>query len=189
MATKEIEGAHDLPRYITTIFNKLQQVLYGVSRQDANKTIIPDFALRYSHRAIARVNKEEENSEEQKRKTTTGIIKVSVLSHKRAKKCDPRLAWEMFHKIYHMYNDIKNKEETHVAFLLTIMSDHKDTNKVIETTVNSHENHHNEYPFQFQTIVPPDLHQIQLIATQVWNCDEIRFDPNGKWRKVVCTYK
>ena len=23
----------------------------------------------------------------------------------------------------------------------------------------------------------------------MWNCDEIGLDPNGKWRKVVCTYK
>ena len=37
--------------------------------------------------------------------------------------------------------------------------------------------------------VPPDLHQIQPTATQVWNCDEIGFDPNSKWQKVVCTYK
>ena len=38
-------------------------------------------------------------------------------------------------------------------------------------------------------IVPPNLHQIKPRATQVWNCDEIGFDPNGKWHKVVCTYK
>ena len=44
--------------------------------------------------------------------------------------CDPRLAWEMFHKIYHMYSDIKNKEETNAALLLTSMSDHEDINKV-----------------------------------------------------------
>ena len=138
---------------------------------------------------VGRVNKEEDNSEGQKRKTTTGIIKVLGLSHKRANQCDPRLAWDMFHNIYHMYSDINNKEEINAAFLLTSMSDHEDINKVSKTTVNSHENHHNEYPFQVRTIVPPDLHQIQPRATQVWNCDEIWFDPNGKWRKVVCTYK
>ena len=81
-----------------------------------------------------------------------------------------------------MYSNIKNKEEINVALLLTIMSDNEDINKVSETKLNSHENHH-------RTIVPPDLHQIQLRATQVWNCDEIGFDPNSKWHKVVCTYK
>ena len=88
----------------------------------------------------------------------------------------------MFHKIHHMYSDIKNKEEINVALLLTRMSDNEDINKVSETKLNSHENHH-------RTIVPPDLHQIQPRATQVWNCDEIGFEPNGKWPKVVCNYK
>ena len=71
----------------------------------------------------------------------TGKIKFSGLIHKRANKCDPRLAWEMFHKIYHIYSDIKNKEETNAAFLLTIMSYHKDINKVSKKTVKSHDNH------------------------------------------------
>ena len=71
-----------------------------------------------------------------------------------------------------MYIDIKNKEEINAAFLLTSMSDHKDINKVSETTVNSHENHHNGYNFQVRMIVPPDLHQIQPRATQVWKCDD-----------------
>ena len=88
----------------------------------------------------------------------------------------------MFHKIHHMYSDIKNKEETNAALLLNSMSDHKDINKVSKKTVNSNDNYHGK-------IVPPDLHQIQPKATPVWNCDEIGFDPNGKWRKVVCTYK
>ena len=60
------------------------------------------------------------------------------LSHKRAKKCGHRLVWEIFHMIYHMYSDIKNKEETNAALLLTIMSDHEDVNKASETTVNSY---------------------------------------------------
>ena len=110
MATTEIEGAHGLPRDTTTISDELQKVLHGVGRRDVAITITPDSALRYAHRLIARVNKEEENSEGQKRKTRTGIIKDSGLSHMRANQCDPRLAWEMFHKIYHMYSDIKNKE-------------------------------------------------------------------------------
>ena len=94
----------------------------------------------------------------------------------------------MFHKIYNMYSDIKNKEETNTDLLLTSMSNHKYINKVSETTVNSHDNHQNESPFRVGTIVPPNLHQIQPRAIQVWNCDEIGFDPNGKWHKVVCTY-
>ena len=95
----------------------------------------------------------------------------------------------MFQKIYLMYSDINNNKETNAALLLTIMSYYEDINKFSETKVTSHENHHNEYPFQVWTFSPPDLHQIQERATKVWNCDEIWLDPNGKWRKVVCTYK
>ena len=58
------------------------------------------------------------------------MIKFSGLSHKRAKQCDPNFAWEMFHHIYHMYSDINNKEEINAALLITIMADHKDTNRV-----------------------------------------------------------
>ena len=105
-------------------------MIYGVGCRYANNTITPESTLRYSHRVIACVNKEEDKSEGQRRKTRTGIIKVLVLIQKRAKKCDPRIAWEMLHKIHHMYSDIKNKEEKNTALLLTIMSDHKDTNKV-----------------------------------------------------------
>ena len=119
----------------------------------------------------------------------TGIIKVSDFSHKRVKQSDPNINWDMFHNIYHMYSDINNKEEKNAALLLTIISDHKDISKVIKTAVNSYDNHQNEFNFQLITIVPPNLRQIQLKSTQVWNCDEIGFDPNGKWHKVVCTDK
>ena len=110
MATTEIECARGLPRDTSTISNELQQLIYGVGRRDANNTITPESALRCARRVIARVNKEEENAEGQKRNTKTGIIKVLGLSRKRAKQCDPSLAWEMFHNIHHMYSDIKNKE-------------------------------------------------------------------------------
>ena len=63
------------------------------------------------------------------------MINVWGLLQKRTYKCDLRLAWEMFHKIYHMYSYIKNKEETNVDLLLTSMSDYEDINKVSETTV------------------------------------------------------
>ena len=49
------------------------------------------------------------------------MIKVFWLFHKREKQSDPRLAWFMFHKIYHRYSDINNKEERNSGMLLTIM--------------------------------------------------------------------
>ena len=59
MTTTEIEGAHGLPRDTNTIYDELKQVLHGVGRRYANKTITPDSALRYARRSIGRVNKEE----------------------------------------------------------------------------------------------------------------------------------
>ena len=32
------------------------------------------------------------------------------------------------------------------------------------------------------------LNEIQSRATQVWNCDEIGFDPYGNWNKVIFSY-
>ena len=122
------------------ISDELQQVLHGVGHQYSNKTIKSRSVLRYSYRVIAPVNKEEENTEGKKRKMKKGTMNVSGLFHKRSKKSDPGLAWEMFHKIYHMYSNIKNKEETNEALMLTSMSDQKDTNKVSETTVKLNDN-------------------------------------------------
>ena len=84
------DGRHE---ELPTISDELQQVLYGVGRRDANNTITPESALRYAHRVIASVNKEEDNADGHKRNKRTGIIKVSGLSHKRAKQCGPSLAW------------------------------------------------------------------------------------------------
>ena len=61
LETIELEGAHGLPRYTCTISDERQQVLYGVGRQDVNNTITPASVLRYTHRVIARANKEEDN--------------------------------------------------------------------------------------------------------------------------------
>ena len=61
--------------------------------------------------------------------------------------------------------------------------------KVSKTTINSHDNGQNESPFQVKTVIPTYLHQIKPRSNQVWNCDEIGFDPNSKCHKVVCAYK
>ena len=37
--------------------------------------------------------------------------------------------------------------------------------------------------------VHDDLEDIMPTPGQVWNCDKIRIDPNGKWPRVMCTYK
>ena len=73
----EIKVAHGLLKDIKAVSDELQQVIHGVGCRYGNKAITPPSTRRYSSRAIARVNKEEENIEEQKIKTTVVIIKVS----------------------------------------------------------------------------------------------------------------
>ena len=91
VAATEIEGAHGHPRDTNTISDELQQVMHGVGRRESKKPIKSRSALRYACRVIARVNKEEENAEGQKRNMTTETIKVSDLIHRREKQSDPEL--------------------------------------------------------------------------------------------------
>ena len=123
--TSEIDGAHGLPRYIHTFTNKLQQVLRDVGRWIIGNYIKPSSAQSYAHGLIQCVNRNEEGAEGQKRRTRTGMVKFLGIINKRENKGDPSLAWFMFHKIYCMYSDIKNKEEINSYMLLIIMSGHK----------------------------------------------------------------
>ena len=45
-------------------------------------------------------------------------MKVSIISNNRARQSDPRLAWLMFHKIAHMYRDIRKQESEETTELI-----------------------------------------------------------------------
>ena len=62
VAKIETKGARGLPRDTTNISDEIKQVIHDVGRRDANKTITPSSALRYAHRVIELVNKEEYNT-------------------------------------------------------------------------------------------------------------------------------
>ena len=96
--TSEIDGTHRLPIYARSLENELQKVIHDVGKRRIVNEIQPDYAYSYACRFIQRVNKEEEKSE--KKTSKRGMIKVSGLSHKRAKQSYPRLAWFMFQNIY-----------------------------------------------------------------------------------------
>ena len=110
MATSEIDGAHVIPRYIHTFADELHQVIHEVGGRIIGNFIKSAPAQRYSRRLIIFVNRNEEESEGQKQRTITVLIKVLGLSHKRGKQSDPRIVWFMFHYIYFRYSDINNKE-------------------------------------------------------------------------------
>ena len=108
---------------------------------------------------------------------------------KRENQSDPRLDWFMFYKTYHMYGDTKNKEQRNYALLITSMSENKESNKVNEELKYSRDNDDGNQPILKKKIIPSDLNDIQPRATQIWRCDEVGFDPNKIWIKVIYTYK
>ena len=52
----------------------------------------------------------------------------------------------MFHKIYYMYIDIKNKEELNTAMLLTSISEHKEANIVNKELEDLRDHYDNNQP-------------------------------------------
>ena len=95
----------------------------------------------------------------------------------------------MFHKIYQMYSDIKNRKEKNAAMIITGMPEHEEANKVKKEIEDSRDNDDNNQPILQKIIIPSDINDIQTRSTQLWNCDEVGFDPKGRWSKVICTYK
>ena len=108
----------------------------------------------------------------------------------RSRQSDPRLAWAVFHKIAHMYRDIREQESEEATELIINLRDKFNSNN---TTFSSPRTpnisiEQPKMPLDPKT-VPKDIKYIQPRPSQVWNWDEIGFDPNGSWLKVVCTYK
>ena len=112
--------------------SNLQKLIHDVGKRRIGNEIQTKCAQRYAHRSIQIVNREEEESEGQKRKTRTGIIKVLGLIHKRETQSDPRLAWFMVQNIYRMYHNINNKEERDYAMLITSMSEQEEAKNLNE---------------------------------------------------------
>ena len=73
--------------------------------------------------------------------------------------------------------------------LLTSMSEHEEANKVNKELEKSRDNDDNNQPILQKMIIPSDINDFQPRSTQVWNCDEVRFYPNGIWIKGIYTYK
>ena len=65
--TSGIDGAHGLPRDTRGLANEIQRIIHNVGKQRIGNTIIQNYAQRYSHRFIGRVNKEEKKSKGQKK--------------------------------------------------------------------------------------------------------------------------
>ena len=92
---------------------------YGVASMNARPTckeITPQSTENYC-RAVVKPVFFEEAHDNQRKKSRTGLIKISSLSNNGPKQSDPGIAFIMFHKIANMYRDI-TKQETVQALLL-----------------------------------------------------------------------
>ena len=96
----------------------------------------------------------------------------------------------MFHKIAQMYRYIRQQESEEATELILNLCDEFNSNN---TTVSPPRTPNISIEQPKMSLdpksLPEDLKQIQPRPSQVWNCDEIGFDPNGSWLKVICTYK
>ena len=93
----------------------------------------------------------------------------------------------MFQKIYINYCEIDNREENNYLMLLAIMSENIQANQKNEKVEYSRYKVENNQPFLQNVNIPYDLNDIQQISMQVCKCDEIGFDPNGRWKIFICT--
>ena len=75
VATSEIDAAHGLKIYIAILTNELQEVVHDVRKRIIHHLVQEKFAQRYAIRVIQHVYLEEQEAQEQKRKTRTGMIK------------------------------------------------------------------------------------------------------------------
>ena len=99
-----------MPIDTATIAYELQCVVASVKkRPTCNKTAFK-YAEKYCRTVMKQVNVSEDAHDKKKKKSITRFIKVSSLSNNRYKQSGTMLDWIMFHKIVHMYRDIKKQE-------------------------------------------------------------------------------
>ena len=98
VASAKIEGAHGLPIGVNTLGSELQLVIRAVNARQSTKVITPKSSSQYTRSVIKRVNNREDGRANQRKKSRTGLVKVSSISNNRSRQSDPRLAWLMFHK-------------------------------------------------------------------------------------------
>ena len=129
-----MEGAHRLPIDVNTLGAELQLVIRVVNARQSKKVITPNASSQYTRSVIKRVNKREYGHDNQRKKSRTGLVKVSSISNNRLRQSDPRLAWLMFHNIARMYRDIRQQESEEATELILNL---RDKFKINNTTVSS----------------------------------------------------
>ena len=110
ITSSEVEGGHRIPLDFLSVVHQLKNFVKATNYRCGDYNILEKSSMRYRREVNKRVNKKEDDHEDQKRKSRAGLVKVSRLSNTQASQSGHMLAWIMFHKISEMYRDMKHKE-------------------------------------------------------------------------------
>ena len=92
VASAKIEGAHGFPIDVNTLGVKLQLIIIAVNAQQSTKVITHKESSQYNRSVIKRVKNIEDGHDNQRKKSRTGLVKVSSISNIRSNQSDPRLS-------------------------------------------------------------------------------------------------
>ena len=109
-------------RVIDSLNKEIQQL--GESQQGTKRMrfdMKPSSKMRYSRHVIRRVNARDTNSPGQVKTSKHGEVNVAGLSNQSANKCDPCLAWHMFHSICNLYRSVKKETEKYYNKLVVLI--------------------------------------------------------------------
>ena len=108
IATSEMKAQFAAGKDRRMLGRQLNSIITNLDLR-ANNTVKPESTNRYAKQVLKRVLKNEPDKNGKKKTRRTGEVKVSKLSHQRAKVCDPRLQWIMFHRICKIYREVHSK--------------------------------------------------------------------------------
>ena len=109
VASAEIEGAHGFSIDVNTLESELIFFIKAVNTRQSTKEITPKSSSKYTRSVIKRVNCKEDDDDKQRKKSGTGLVKVSSIINIRVRQSNPNLSWMVFHKIDHMYRYIREQ--------------------------------------------------------------------------------
>ena len=109
IASSDIKVGHSPPFDCHGVAQKLQNVVKAANYRCGDNDILEKSSMRYYQEVIKRLNRKEDDHEEKKKRTCTGLVKVSRLRNTRSSQSDTKLAGIMFHKLDDIYRYLKHQ--------------------------------------------------------------------------------
>ena len=110
VALEYIEVDHGFLIDVNKLGAELKIFIKAVNARQSTKDITDNSLSKYTRSVINQVNCIEDGHDTKRKKSKTGLVKVSRIINNRSRQSDPRLAWMMFHRIAYMYRNIKEQE-------------------------------------------------------------------------------